>query len=101
MNGRSLHQRWVKECKDASGDLLACVRQAKLHRAQCWGIHEAALSVVMALEQSVQAGTLDLKRIREFPDLFAAALSTIELGKALVQVMVACFALHWQKNSVP
>lgn len=90
LNGR--YERWVEECKGASGDLLAYVRQARTHRSRCWGIYKTALSIVMALEQSIQAGTLDLKTTRELADLFAAALSTIELGKIMVQVRVACAA---------
>ena len=70
LNGR--YERWVEECKGASGDLLAYVRQARTHRSRCWGIYKTALSIVMALEQSIQAGTLDLKTTRELADLFAS-----------------------------
>ena len=94
MDTGSLHTRWVKECRDAAAGLLARVRQAKAYRTQCWGIYEAALAIVMTLEQSLQAERLDLKRLRELPDLFAAAVSTIELAQSLVQVRAAYHCSH-------
>ena len=86
MDVGSLHEQWLRECKDAAGNLHARVRQAKTYRSQCWGIYEAALSIVMTLEQSLRGQLLSSSRIKEFPQLFAAAVSTIELAQSIVQV---------------
>lgn len=91
MDVSSLHQQWMKECKDAAGGLLASVRHAKTNRTHCWEIYEAAVSIVMTLEQSLRAQLLNPNRIRELPLLFAAAVSNIELAHSTVQVRRAVY----------
>ena len=83
----NLYVRWVTECQNAVGDLRVYVKRAKAYRSQCWDVFEAALSVVKTMEQVVYVEHLDLKLTEELPDLFAAAVSTIEMAQALVQVM--------------
>ena len=47
------------------------------------------MAVVMALEQAVLMDRLD-ERSQEVPEVFAEAVSTIELAQALVQVNIPC-----------
>ncbi|KAL0046747.1 hypothetical protein WJX82_009051 [Trebouxia sp. C0006] len=55
---------------------------------QCGDVLGSALAVVMALEQAVLMDRLD-ERSQEVPEVFAEAVSTIELAQALVQNKVA------------
>ena len=83
--GRDLYSQWLLDLKDAAQELRQRVKKVKSCRMQCGDVLGAALAVVMALEQAMLMDRLD-ERSKEVPEVFAEAVSTIELAQALVQV---------------
>ena len=79
----------MNDCKETVRDLRTCVKQANGYQQQCWEVYRAALRIKLSLEQTLETGELYLKGHRDLPDLMAAALSTIEFARLLVQVQPA------------
>ena len=87
--GGDLYKQWLLDCKEAAQGLRQRIKQVKSYRIQCGDVLGSALAVVMALEQAVLMDRLD-ERSQEVPEVFAEAVSTIELAQALVQVNIPC-----------
>ncbi|KAL0024386.1 hypothetical protein WJX79_007764 [Trebouxia sp. C0005] len=94
--GRDLYSQWLFDLKDAAQELRQRVKKVKSCRMQCGDVLGAALAVVMALEQAMLMDRLD-ERSKEVPEVFAEAVSTIELAQALVQVCES----RWQLSGCP
>ncbi len=87
--GRDLYSQWLLDCKEAAQELWQRIKQVKSCRIQCGDVLGSALAVVMALEQAVLMDRLD-EHSQAVPEVFAEAVSTIELAQALVQVNKPC-----------
>ena len=87
--GLDLYKQWLLDCKEAAKELTQRIKQVKSYRIQCGDVLGSALAVVMALEQAVLMDRLD-EHSQEVPEVFAEAVSTIELAQALVQVNIPC-----------
>lgn len=95
-----LYSRWVDECIDAVGSLRARTKQAKAYQSHCWEMHAAALSIAKTLEQVIYTSHLSSELLKDLPELFAAAVSTIELAQSLIEVTsisstTECQLLHF------
>ena len=98
--GRDLYNQWLLDCKEAAQELRQRIKHVKSCRVQCGDVLGSALTVVMALEQAVLMDWLD-ERSQEVPEVFAEAVSTIELAQTLVQVNTPCTDYCHMKGSEP
>ncbi|KAL0036873.1 hypothetical protein WJX77_003215 [Trebouxia sp. C0004] len=93
---RHLYSQWLFDCKEAAQELRQRIKQVKSCRIQCGDVLGSALAVVMALEQAVLMDRLD-EHSQEVSEVFAEAVSTIELAQTLVQVCES----RWQLSGCP
>ena len=100
MQTGDLYNQWLLDCKEAAQELRQRIKQVKSYRIQCGDVLGSALTVVMALEQAVLMDWLD-ERSQEVPEVFAEAVSTIELAQTLVQVNTLCTDYRHMKGSKP